>query len=136
MVEYIDGSIIAQMSNTDMKHPIQYAFDYPNRHSTVIGYLDLIKNGNITFERPDTETFECLNFGYNAGKIGGTMPTVMNAANEEAVKQFLNGKIRFLDIAEIIKESMKTHTVDYELTIEKIINLEIEVRENINKMIK
>ncbi len=136
MVEYIDGSIIAQMSNTDMKHPIQYAFDYPNRHSTVVGYLDLIEKGNITFERPDTETFECLNFGYTAGKIGGTMPTVMNAANEEAVKQFLNGKIRFLDIADIIRESMETHTVDYELTIEKIINLEIQVRENVNKMIK
>jgi 1-deoxy-D-xylulose-5-phosphate reductoisomerase len=136
MVEYIDGSIIAQMSNTDMKHPIQYAFDYPNRHSTVVGYLDLIGKGNITFERPDIETFECLNFGYTAGKMGGTMPTVMNAANEEAVKQFLNGKIRFLDIADIIRESMKTHTVDYELTIEKIINLEIQVRENVNKMIK
>lgn len=136
MVEYIDGSIISQMSNTDMKHPIQYAFDYPNRNLTAVGYLDLIGNGNLTFERPDIETFECLKFGYTAGKIGGTMPTVMNAANEEAVKQFLNGKIRFLDIPDIIRESMETHTVDYELTIEKIINLEVQIRENVNKMIK
>lgn len=136
MVEYTDGSIIAQMSNTDMKHPIQYAFDYPNRNSSVIGYLDLIKNGNITFEKPDNETFECLDLGFEAGKIGGTMPVVMNAANEEAVKLFLDGKIRFLEIADIIRESMKTHSVDYNITLEKIISLEIQVRENVNKMIK
>lgn len=136
MVEYVDGSIISQMSNIDMKHPIQYAFDYPVRNHSAIGYLDLIKNGNITFEKPDYETFECLNFGYTAGKIGGTMPTVMNVANEEAVKLFLSGKIRFLDIPVIIKESMETHTVDHDLTLEKIVNLEIQVRENVNKMIK
>lgn len=136
MVEYIDGSIIAQMSNTDMKHPIQYAFDYPIRKTSVIGYLDLIKNGNLTFERPDYETFDCINLGFEAGKTGGTMPAVMNAANEEAVKLFLNHRIKFLEIPEIIRESMKTHRVDYDLTIEKITALEIEIRENVNKMIK
>lgn len=136
MVEYVDGSIIAQMSNTDMKHPIQYAFDYPVRNDSVIGYLDLIKNGYFTFEKPDIETFECINLGYNAGKTGGTMPTVMNAANEEAVKLFLNHKIKFLEIPVIIRECMKAHTVDYDLTIEKIIGLEIQIRENVNKMIK
>lgn len=136
MVEYVDGSIIAQMSRTDMRHPIQYAFDYPVRKDSVIGYLDLISSGTLTFEEPDVETFECLNFGYIAGKIGGTMPVVMNTANEEAVKLFLSHKIKFLDIPEIIKESMKTHTVDYNLTLDKIINLEIQVRENVNKMIK
>lgn len=136
MVEYVDGSIIAQMSNTDMKHPIQYAFDYPNRNSSAVGYLDLINCGSITFEKPDNETFPCLGFGYTAGKIGGTMPTVMNTANEEAVSLFLNGKIKFLDIEDIIRESMKTHSVDYSLTLDKIIELEIQVRENVNKMIK
>lgn len=136
IVEYVDGSIIAQMSNIDMRHPIQFAFDYPVRNDSSIGYLDLVNIGAITFEKPDNETFECLNFGYTAGKIGGTMPTVMNAANEEAVKLFLNGKIKFLDIPDIIKESMKTHTAQYDLTLEKIINLEVQVRENVNKMIK
>ncbi len=136
MVEYVDGSVIAQMSNTDMKHPIQYAFDYPLRNESSIGYLDLVKKGFLTFEFPDYETFECLRLGYSAGKTGGTMPTVMNAANEEAVKLFLNNKISFLNIPEIIKTSMEAHRVQYDLTIEKIKNIEVQVRENINKMIK
>lgn len=136
MVEYVDGSVIAQLSNTDMKHPIQYAFDYPLRDKSVIGYLDLIDKGTLTFEAPDCETFECLNLSYIAGKTGGTMPTVMNAANEEAVKLFLENRIKFLDIPEIIKESMEAHRVDYNLTVEKIINIEAQVRENIKKMIK
>jgi 1-deoxy-D-xylulose-5-phosphate reductoisomerase len=136
MVEYIDGSIIAQLSNTSMKHPIQFALDFPCRKSSSIGYLDLINNGPITFEAPDRETFECLDFGYYAGKIGGTMTTVMNAANEEAVKLFLEGKIKFLHIGEIIKTAMHSHTVDYDLTLEKIINIDSYIREDINKMIK
>lgn len=136
MVEYLDGSIIAQMSNTDMKHPIQYAFDYPLRNNSAVGYLDLIKNVCLTFEKPDYDTFDCLNLCFEAGRIGGTMPTVMNAANEEAVNLFLNHKIKFLEIPELIRESMATHRVDYDLTIEKIKNVEIQVRENVNKMIK
>lgn len=136
MVEYVDGSVIAQLSNTDMKHPIQYAFDYPLRNKSVIGYLDLIEKGTLTFEIPDYDTFECLDLGYRAGKTGGTMPTVMNAANEEAVKLFLEHRIKFLDIPEIIKESMEAHRVDYDLTVEKIISIEAQVRENVKKMIK
>lgn len=136
MVEYIDGSIIAQMSNTDMRHPIQYAFEHPNRETTVIGYLDLIKNNALTFEEPDFKTFECLNLGYEAGKIGGTMPTVLNAANEEAVKLFLEGKIKFLDIAEVIKDSMKHFKVEHNVNLDRIFEIELLTREYVNLIIR
>jgi 1-deoxy-D-xylulose-5-phosphate reductoisomerase len=77
-----------------------------------------------------------LNLGYKAARTGGTMPTVLNSANEEAVKLFLNGKIKFLDIAEIIKETMKSHNVDYNVTLEKILEIEVLTRENVNRLIK
>jgi 1-deoxy-D-xylulose-5-phosphate reductoisomerase len=136
MVEYIDGSIIAQMSNTDMRHPIQFAFDYPEKNASQIGYLDLIAKNKLTFESPDTDTFECLKLGIEAGKIGGSMPAAMNAANEEAVKLFLNGKIKFLQIAEIIKEVMKSHKVERDLNIEKILQIESDTRKYVNLLVK
>lgn len=136
MVEYIDGSIIAQMSNTDMRHPIQFAFDYPNKHTSQIGYLDLIAKKKLTFESVDTDVFECLKLGIDAGKTGGSMPTAMNAANEEAVKLFLNGKIKFLQIAEIIKEVMKNHKVERDLNIEKILQVEFDTRNYVNLIVK
>ncbi|SHE33044.1 1-deoxy-D-xylulose-5-phosphate reductoisomerase [Caloramator proteoclasticus] len=136
MVEYKDGSIIAQLSNTDMRHPIQYALEYPNRTESLIGYLDLIKYNTLTFEEPDIETFECLKLAYEAGKVGGTMPAVCNIANEEAVDLFLNNKIKFLDIPIIIKEAMNNFKVKYEFDLEYIINLEKEVREYIRNIIK
>lgn len=136
MVEYKDGSIIAQLSNTDMRHPIQYALEYPNRTESLIGYLDLIKYNTLTFEEPDIETFECLKLAYEAGKVGGTMPAVCNIANEEAVDLFLNNKIKFLDIPIIIKEAMNNFKVNYEFDLEYIINLEKEVREYIRNIIK
>ncbi|TDT61575.1 1-deoxy-D-xylulose-5-phosphate reductoisomerase [Fonticella tunisiensis] len=136
MVEYVDGSIIAQLGNTDMRHPIQYAFEYPNRNPSVVGYLDLIKNNVLTFEQPDYETFECLELGYKAGKTGGSMPTVLNAANEEAVELFLKRKIKFLEIAEIIKESMNHFKVEYNVTLERIFEIEMSTRDFVNQLIK
>ncbi|WP_027307469.1 1-deoxy-D-xylulose-5-phosphate reductoisomerase [Caloramator sp. ALD01] len=136
MVEYKDGSIIAQLSNTDMRHPIQYALEYPNRTESLIGYLDLIKYNTLTFEEPDIETFECLKLAYDAGKVGGTMPAVCNIANEEAVDLFLNNKIKFLDIPIIIKEAMNNFKVNYEFDLDFIINLEKEVREYVRNIIK
>jgi 1-deoxy-D-xylulose-5-phosphate reductoisomerase len=136
MVEYIDGSIIAQLGNTDMRHAIQYAFDYPERKSSSAGYLDLFKHNSLTFEKPDIDTFECLKLGYEAGKIGGTMPTVLNAANEEAVKLFLNNKIKFLQIAEIVKSAMLHHNVSYNVTLEKILEIEAETRDYVNSLVK
>lgn len=136
MVEYKDGSIKAQLSNTDMKHPIQFALEYPQRKDSLIGYLDFTKIRELTFEEPDYSTFECLTLGYKAGKLGGTMPTVLNSANEEAVKLFLQNKIKFLDIAEIVKEAMNHHTNDCELTLNKILEVERETREYVNLLVR
>lgn len=135
MVEYIDGSIIAQLSNTDMRHPIQYALEYPNRTKAAIGYLDLLKNNCLTFEEPDLETFECLQLAYNAGKIGGTMPAVVNIANEEAVELFLNEKIKFLDIPKVIKSSMEKFKSKNEFDLEYILLLESEVRNYVRELV-
>jgi 1-deoxy-D-xylulose-5-phosphate reductoisomerase len=135
MVEYVDGSIKAQMSNTSMMHPIQYAFEYPNRSSGSVGYLDLITNNSLTFEKPDVDTFECLNLGYFAGKIGGSMPAVLNAANEEAVELFLNNKIKFLEIGQLVKQAMDNHKTEYNLTLDKIIEIERKTRNYVNTLI-
>lgn len=110
MVEYVDGSIISQMGVPSMKTPILYALTYPEREfNSAIGNLDFTKNSNLTFEEPDRKTFRGIDLAYRAGEIGGTMPAVLNASNEEAVSLFLNGKIKFLDIYEIIEKSMEQH---------------------------
>lgn len=110
MVEYVDGSIISQMGVPSMKTPILYALTYPKREfNSVIDNLDFSKYSNLTFEEPDKKTFRGIDLAYQAGKIGGTMPAVLNAANEEAVALFLNGKIKFLEIYEIIEKMMNEH---------------------------
>jgi len=107
MVEFVDGSIIAQMSFNDMRLPIQFALTYPDRIKSELK-LDLTKC-TLTFKSPDREFFPCLGYAYEAGIIGGTMPCVMNAANEIAVDFFLNEKIRFLDIPRAIRAVMDAH---------------------------
>ncbi|MFH1714619.1 MAG: 1-deoxy-D-xylulose-5-phosphate reductoisomerase [Elusimicrobiota bacterium] len=109
MVEFIDDSIKAQMSATDMRGPIQNALTFPNREKSSIPSLDLTKIGCFTFDKPDTKMFPCLALAINAQKIGGTMPAVLNAANEIAVAKFLKGEIGFLDIPKIIKKTMSKH---------------------------
>ena len=112
MVQLRDGAVMAQLGSTDMRLPIQYALTYPER--TVSGFerLDFWKMKSLTFEKPDTDTFRGLAFAYEAGQMGGSMPCVFNAANEVAVGAFLQGKIRFLDIYDIIEETMmKTECV-------------------------
>lgn len=136
MVEFIDGSIIAQMGNTDMRHPIQYALDYPERKISTSGYLDLIACGDLTFEKPDIETFKCLKLGIEAGKIGGSMPAVLNAANEEAVGLFLDRKIKFLDIAEIIEKAMNNHKVEKNIDIDSVIDIDNDTRKYVYSLIK
>ena len=126
MVEYKDGSVIAQLGIPDMKTPILYSFTYPEKEfNTSIGFLDFRKFSNLTFEEPDRETFKGINLAYKAGKIGGTMPAVFNAANEVAVELFLNEKIKFLDIYKIIEEAMNEHE-----TINFIANNTLEEIEN------
>lgn len=106
MVEYEDGAVIAQLGTPDMRLPIQYALYYPNRRPLSGKRLDFYELSNLTFEKPDTETFEGLSLAMSAMRRGGNMPTVFNAANEKAVALFLDKKIRFLEITEIISESM------------------------------
>ena len=112
MVEYVDGSIIAQMGVANMKTPILYAFTYPEKEfNSSINFLDLIKTSNLTFEEPNRKIFKGIDLAYRAGKIGGTMTTVFNASNEVAVELFMKKKIKFLDIYRIIEEAMNSHQV-------------------------
>lgn len=121
MVEFGDNSVIAQLGIPDMKLPIIYALKYPQRNISVNKRLDLFEIGNLTFERPDIGSFDCLALAFEAIRIGSTMPTVMNAANEIAVAKFLEDKIGFLDIAHIIRETMKAHIVLGDVTLETVL---------------
>ena len=112
MVEYVDGSIIAQMGVANMKTPILYAFTYPEKEfNSSINFLDLIKNNNLTFEEADRKVLKGIDLAYRAGRTGDTMPTVFNASNEVAVELFMKKKIKFLDIYRIIEEAMNSHQV-------------------------
>ena len=131
MVEYEDGAVIAQLGTPDMKLPIQYALFYPDREYLAGERLDFWSLSQITFEKPDMENFEGLPLAFAAAKAGGSMPTVFNAANERAVSKFLNRKIGFLDIYEIIKTCMDAHKVIEAPTVEQILQCEQETYEMI-----
>src|SRR2546429_39306 len=109
MIELIDGSVIAQMGVTDMRHAIQYALTYPERHSCELPSLDLAKLSSLHFEAPDHERFPCVSLAYRALKTGGTLPAAMNAANEEAVHAFIDERIALSDIPQVIEEVMNHH---------------------------
>ena len=110
LVEYTDRSVIAQLGLPDMRTPISYAMRYPERMPLALPSLDLAEIGRLTFFKPDHDRFPCLRLGYEALRIGGTMPATMNAANEVAVEAFLHGGIRFVDIPDIIQSTMEAHT--------------------------
>ena len=124
MVQFVDGGIIAQLGTPDMKLPIQYALYYPDRRYLAGERLDFAKLGQITFEEPDMETFLGLPLAMKASQMGGSMPTVFNASNERAVSKFLQRKIEFTDIYQIIIESMEHHKVQQQPTIEEILDTE------------
>ena len=124
MVQFVDGAVIAQLGTPDMKLPIQYALYYPDRRYLTGERLDFAKLGQITFEKPDMETFLGLPLALQASRIGGSMPTVFNAANERAVSKFLHREIGFTDIYQIIIESMEHHKVQQQPTIEDILDTE------------
>lgn len=126
MVEYVDGAVIAQLGTPDMKLPIQYALYYPERRYLPGKRLDFSQLSQITFERPDMETFYGLKLAFEAGRKGGSLPTVLNAANEAAVAMFLNRKIRYLQIAEIIQCCMARHQNIAEPSVEQILETEQE----------
>lgn len=110
MVELIDGTILSQQSVPDMKGPIAYALSYPERLSNIMPSIDLTEVGTLSFFKPDLERFPCLRYAYEALRVGGTMPAVLNASNEVAVKAFLDGRIHFNEIPVIINKTMSSHT--------------------------
>lgn len=132
MVEYVDGAIIAELGMPDMKLPIQYALFYPDRRPLDTKRVDFYELSKMTFEAPDMETFTGLKMALDAAKIGGSMPTVFNAANEEAVAKFLKREIGFLDIYNIIEAAMERHSVIKNPSIDEILNIEKDVREFIS----
>ena len=129
LVEYDDNAVIAQLGVTDMKLPIQLAFTYPDRiQNNCLDTLDLLKVGNLTFEAPDREVFKGLDLAYRAGRIGKSMPTVLNAANEIAVDLFLNKKIKFLDIYKIIEKAIDNHEVEEIDNLDSILRIDQATR--------
>ena len=108
-VQYVDGAVIAQLGVPDMKLPIQYALFYPDRRPMSEKRLDLFELGSLTFEKPDTDTFRGLKLAFDAAYAGGSMPTVFNAANEMAVRAFLKGDIKYLEIYDMIEKAMQHH---------------------------
>ena len=136
MVEYVDGGIMAQLGTPDMRLPIQYALFYPDRRPMPGKRLDFYELGQITFEKPDTETFRGLQLAYDAAKIGGSMPTVYNAANEKAVSLFLEEKISYLGITEMIEACMQQHTCIANPTVEEILQAEQEAYRYISGRVK
>lgn len=125
-VQYVDGAVIAQMGVPDMKLPIQYALFYPERRPMAGKRVDLFALGQLTFEKPDTDTFPGLALAYRAAETGGSMPTVYNAANEKAVELFLKGELPYLGIAELIGETMEQHKVIADPNVEEILEVEQE----------
>jgi len=121
LVEFVDGAIMAQMNEPDMRIPIQYALTYPERMPREVPHFDFLKNNRLTFRQADTERFPCLRLGRQAAAIGGTMPTVLNAANEIAVEKFLKGEVRFTDIPLWIEAAMANHNPIPNPTIEDIL---------------
>lgn len=120
-VEYEDGAVMAQLGEPDMRVPIQYALTYPKRVKNPFPRIDFAQRSHLTFEKPDMETFQCLSLAYRALKTGGTLPAVLNGANEIAVARFLKGEIGFLDIPALIEQTMDAYTVKYEYTLEDLL---------------
>ncbi|MBM7655130.1 1-deoxy-D-xylulose-5-phosphate reductoisomerase [Neobacillus cucumis] len=136
MVEFHDSSIIAQLGTPDMRIPIQYALTYPDRMPLLSAKrLDLASVGKLHFQEMDLKRFRCLDFAYQAGKQGGTMPTVLNAANEAAVAAFLKGQIRFLQIEDLIEKALNKHQVIENPSLDLIEEVDKETRQFVHSLL-
>ncbi len=135
-VSFCDGTVMAQLAHPDMHLPIQYAFFYPDRRPLDLPQLDLAALGSLVFEEPDTDTFLGLPLAYRAARTGGSMPTVFNAANEEAVAHFMRDEIRFLDIYDLIAAAMDAHRVIPRPSLEEILETEQEARQRVREFMK
>ncbi|MEN6632672.1 MAG: 1-deoxy-D-xylulose-5-phosphate reductoisomerase [Candidatus Polarisedimenticolia bacterium] len=129
MVEFKDGSIIAQLGAADMRHPIQYALTWPERLEGVVARLDLAALGSLTFERPDRDAFRCLDLAYHALAAGGDAPARLNAANEVAVRAFLDGRIGFLDIPELLQRVLDSEPTNPIVELEDVLSADRRARE-------
>ncbi|MDO4935497.1 MAG: 1-deoxy-D-xylulose-5-phosphate reductoisomerase [Phascolarctobacterium sp.] len=129
LVEFCDGSVIAQLGNPDMRLPIQYALSWPERYANSFGTLDLVKAAKLSFAEPDIETFPALQLAGECGMAGGVLPTVFNAANEVAVEKFLAGKIKYLDIYETTEKVVKQFSAKENYTLEDIEMADKEARD-------
>lgn len=131
MVQFQDGGVMAQLGTPDMKLPIQYALYYPNRRKLLGERLDFTRLSEITIARPDMEVFEGLKYAFEACKIGGSMPTVLNAANEYAVAKFLDGKIRYVDIVRMIRTAMDHHKLIQNPSVCDILRIQLETEKDL-----
>src|SRR3989338_5104556 len=136
LVEFKDNSVLAQLGNPDMKIPIQYALSYPKRFSSNSKKLNLLEVKNLSFSKPNLGLFRCLKYAYYAVKLGGTMPAVLNAANEVAVNSFLNKKIKFNDIPIIIKKLIDSHTVLENPNLNQILEVDKKTKEETENIIE
>jgi len=135
LVEFVDGSVIAQMGEPDMCLPIQYALTYPARVAGINKRLRLEEIGKLTFERPNLETFRALALGYEVARTGGTAAVVFNAANEAAVQEFLAGRIKFVDIVELIEHCLNKHDVKTDVSLEELLEADAWARKEVrNKL--
>ena len=132
MIETKDGSILAQLAVSDMRIPIQLALTYPDRLPSPAKRLDLTKTPPLTFQNPDEETFSLLPLCKRAIKLGGNAPCVVNAANEEAVKLFLENKISFLDIFDCVENILSEEKIEKNISIDKLLSCEKRIREKVN----
>jgi len=135
LVELIDGTILGQLGITDMRIPIQFALTYPERYLSRLQGLKLEKVGRLTFQKPNLKNFPCLELALRAGRIGGTMPVVLNAADEIAVETFLEGKIKFTDIPRVIETVMSKHRLEKKLSLEGILRIDRWARDRATERI-
>jgi 1-deoxy-D-xylulose-5-phosphate reductoisomerase len=136
MVEYCDGAVVAQLGMPDMKGPIAYALSYPERLEGVSPSLDLARVGTLTFEEPDLDRFPCLAYAFDALKAGGSMPAVLSAANEVAVRHFLEERIGYNDIARVIRKTMDAHAPSPVTTVEDALKADLWARQEAERIIE
>jgi 1-deoxy-D-xylulose-5-phosphate reductoisomerase len=134
IVEFVDGSMIAQLGEPDMCLPIQYALTYPQRVAGIAKTLRLEEIGKLTFEKPDLQTFRALSLGYEVARTGGTAPVVFNAANEAAVEEFLAGRIKFVNIVEIIENCLDRHNVKPTVSLEEVLEADAWARREVTEL--
>jgi 1-deoxy-D-xylulose-5-phosphate reductoisomerase len=130
MVEYIDGSVLAQLGNPDMRTPIAYGLGYPERLTSGVSSLDLLTTSRLDFSAPDLERFPCLRIAYDALNFGGTAPTILNAANEVAVAAFLAEQIRFMEIPRMIETLLSAANIEKVESIEQLVAVDAMARQH------